>query len=160
MTLKSFEARHFQAKTTAMIDHANSIIAEYQARGFTLTLRQLFYQFVARSLIDNKPSEYKRLGDVIKNGRRCGLIDWEAIEDRTRNMRAAPVMGQPGGDRSRGCRAISRRPVGQDFRLEVWIEKDALLGVIEGVCDEYRLPYFACRGNNSESEQYKAGQAF
>ena len=86
MTLESFEARHFQAKTAAMIDHANSIIAEYQARGFALTLRQLYYQFVARSLIDNKQSDHKRLGDVIKNGRRCGLIDWEAIEDRTRNL--------------------------------------------------------------------------
>ncbi len=49
---------------------------------------------------------------------------------------------------------------GQDFSFEVWIEKDALLGVIEGVCDEYRVPYFACRGNNSESEQYKAGKQF
>jgi len=49
---------------------------------------------------------------------------------------------------------------GQTFRPEVWIEKDALLGVIEGVCGEYRLPYFACRGNNSESEQYKAGKRF
>jgi hypothetical protein len=48
----------------------------------------------------------------------------------------------------------------QDFRPEVWIEKDALLGVIENVCDEFRLPYFACRGNNSESEQYKAGKRF
>jgi hypothetical protein len=53
-------------------------------RGFTLTLRQLFYQFVARSLIDDRQSEYKRLGHVINNGRRCRLIDWDAIEDRGR----------------------------------------------------------------------------
>jgi hypothetical protein len=32
-----------------------------------------------------------------------------------------------------------------------------LLGVIEGVCEEFRVPYFACRGNNSQSEQYRAG---
>ena len=86
MALKSFDARQFQAKTAAMINHANSIIAEYQARGFTPTLRQVFYQFVVRSPIDNEQSEYKRLGVVIKNGRRGGLIDWDAIEDRTRNL--------------------------------------------------------------------------
>jgi len=161
MTLESFEARHFQAKTAAMIDHANSIIAEYQARGFTLTLRQLYYQFVARSLIDNKQSEYKRLGDVIKNGRRSGLIDWEAIEDRTRNMREHPSWNRPAGIVAAAAEQY-REDLwrGQDFRPEVWIEKDALLGVIERVCDEYRLPYFACRGNNSESEQYKAGKRF
>jgi hypothetical protein len=48
----------------------------------------------------------------------------------------------------------------QVYRPEVWIEKDALLGVIEPVCREWRVPYFACRGNNSESEQYKAGKRF
>ena len=161
MTLELFEARRFQAKTAAMIDHANSIIAEYQARGFTLTLRQLYYQFVARSLIDNKQSEYKRLGDVIKNGRRCGLIDWDAIEDRTRNMRRRPSWDSPAEIVAAAAEQY-REDLwrGQDFRLEVWIEKDALLGVIERVCDEYRVPYFACRGNNSESEQYKAGKRF
>ncbi len=155
MTLESFEARHFQAKTAAMIDHANSIIAEYQARGFTLTLRQLYYQFVARSLIDNKQSEYKRLGDVIKNGRRAGLIDWEAIEDRTRNMRDHPSWDSPAGLVAAAAEQYREDLwLGQDFRLEVWIEKDALLGVIERVCDDYRVPYFACRGNNSDAEKF------
>ena len=45
----------------------------------------------------------------------------------------------------------------QDCRLEVWVEKAALLGVIAPICDEYRVPYFAHIGNNSQSEQYKAG---
>jgi hypothetical protein len=39
------------------------------------------YQFVSRALIPNTQQDYKRLGDVVKNGRRAGLIDWEAIED-------------------------------------------------------------------------------
>jgi hypothetical protein len=49
---------------------------------------------------------------------------------------------------------------GQRWRPEVWIEKDALVGVIEGVCAEYRVPHFPCRGNNSQSAQYKAGKRF
>jgi hypothetical protein len=161
MSREKFESVRLQAKTSKLIEHASSIIAEYQARGFTLTLRQLYYQFVARGLIDNSQAEYKRLGVVIKNGRRAGLIDWEAIEDRTRNVRASASWGSPAeiisavADQYR--EDIWQR---QEFRPEVWIEKDALIGVIEGVCDEYRLPYFACRGNNSESEQYKAGKRF
>jgi hypothetical protein len=158
VTCELFEARRFHEKTAAIIDRANEIIAEYQALGFILTLRQLFYQFVSRALIENRQSEYKRLGDIVKNGRRAGL---EAIEDRTRNMRGSPSWDSPEvivaavADQYR--EDLWR---GQPFRPEVWIEKDALLGVIEGVCDEYRLPYFACRGNNSESEQYKAGKRF
>ena len=161
MALESFETRRFQEKTSAIIDHANKIIAEYHLRGFVLTLRQLFYQFVSRALIPNTQQDYKRLGDVIKNGRRAGLIDWEAIEDRTRNVRRSPSWDSPVNIIA-SCADQYREDIwqGQAYRPEVWIEKDALLGVIEGVCDEFRLPYFACRGNNSESEQYKAGKRF
>ena len=47
--------------TVETVDQANSIIAEYQAQGFRLTLRQLFYQFVSRELIENSQREYNRL---------------------------------------------------------------------------------------------------
>ena len=144
-----------------MIGQANRIIAEYQALGFVLTLRQLYYQFVSRAAIANTLAEYKRLGTIIRSGRRAGLIDWDAIEDRTRNVRRLPSWSNP----SEIIEAVSRQYredlwAGQYFRPEVWIEKDALLGVIENVCEEFRVPYFACRGNNSESEQYKAGKRF
>jgi len=46
----------------------------------------------------------------------------------------------------------------QDFRLEVWIEKDALVGVIAGICKELDVAYFSCRGYASASEVWRAGQ--
>lgn len=149
------------AATLNVVEQANTIIDEYQAQGFLLTLRQLFYQFVARGLLENLFAQYKRLGGIIRNARDAGLIDWDAIEDRTRNVRRLPSWSNP----SEIIDVVAgqyREDVwaGQHFRPEVWIEKDALLGVIENVCEEYRVPYFACRGNNSESEQYKAGKRF
>jgi len=48
----------------------------------------------------------------------------------------------------------------QERRCEVWIEKEALAGVIEGVCRELDCPYFACRGYVSQSEQWRAGVRF
>ena len=161
MPTEAFELPKLQAKTLAMIGQANRIIAEYQALGFVLTLRQLYYQFVSRAAIANTLAEYKRLGTIIRSGRRAGLIDWDAIEDRTRNVRRLSSWSNP----SEIIEAVSRQYredlwAGQYFRPEVWIEKDALLGVIENVCEEFRVPYFACRGNNSESEQYKAGRRF
>jgi hypothetical protein len=161
MSREAFENIKLRPKSLALIEQANAIIVEYQARGFTLTLRQLYYQFVARALIDNTQSEYKRLGVAVKNGRRAGLIDWDAIEDRTRNVHRLPAWRDP-SEIIEDCAHQYSEDIwnGQNFRPEVWIEKDALLGVIETVCGEYRLPYFACRGNNSESEQYKAGKRF
>jgi hypothetical protein len=42
----------------------------------------------------------------------------------------------------------------------VWIEKEALTNVIENVCTEYRVPFFAPHGNNSLTLQYWAGKRF
>jgi len=46
----------------------------------------------------------------------------------------------------------------QENYVTVFIEKDALIGVIEGVCTEYDVPYFSCRGYTSQSEMWTAAQ--
>jgi hypothetical protein len=50
MTREAFLPKKFHPATLAVIEHANEIIAEYERGGFSLTLRQLYYQFVARRL--------------------------------------------------------------------------------------------------------------
>jgi hypothetical protein len=69
-----------------VVEQANTIITEYLVQEFWLTLRQLFDQFVARSLLENNFKQYKRLGNVIRNARDGGLVDRDAIEDRTREV--------------------------------------------------------------------------
>lgn len=156
-----FVPKNFKAGSLAIIDQANVIIKDYQAQGFTLTLRQLYYQFVARDLIENKQTEYKRLGSIVSDARLAGLIDWDAIEDRTRFLRGFNTFEDPAGLISD---AASRYKEDlwetQEFRPEVWIEKDALIGVIEPACNSLRVNYFACRGYASQSEHYSAGQRF
>ena len=151
----------FRGSSLAMITVANSIIAEYQRMGFTLTLRQLYYQFVSREIIANKQSEYKRLGEIVSKGRLAGLIDWDAIEDRTRNLRSLPSWDDP-EDIMASTVSRYREPLweAQSWAPEVWIEKDALLGVIEPACNRNRVPFFACRGYVSQSETYGAGKRF
>lgn len=143
------------AKRLAVIAQANKIIAEYQAQGFQLTLRQLYYQFVARDLIANTMKEYNVLGSTINDGRLCGLIDWHAIEDRTRNVRSVAHWTTPGSImRSAAASFAIDKWATQPIRIEVWIEKDALAGLVEGVCSELDVPYFSCRGYTSQSEMW------
>jgi hypothetical protein len=161
MAKERFIEGSFRKATLAVIDQANAIIGEFTAQGFVLTLRQLYYQFVSRDLIENKQAEYKRLGVIIKNGRRAGLIDWSAIEDRTRTVHTHPSWDDPAEIISTAADQYRSDPwEDQAYRPEVWIEKDALLGVIESICRRWRVPYFACRGNNSETMQYQAGKRF
>ncbi len=143
----------------AIIQKANEIIANYQGQGYDLTLRQLYYQFVARDILPNKQSEYKKLGDVLLEGRMAGLIDWSAIVDRTRNLKSLPHWESP-SDIVQACSTQFRVDLweGQPFRVEVWIEKDALVGVIERVCQRFDVPFFSCRGYTSVSEIWGAAQ--
>jgi hypothetical protein len=147
------------ADRLAVVEQANRIIAEYEAQGFDLTLRQLYYQFVSRDLIANKQSEYKRLGDIVNDGRMAGLIDWNSITDRTRNLRSLSHWDDP-ADIIKAAEQNFRidKWATQEFRPEVWIEKDALVGILESVCPALDVPYFSCRGYTSQSEMWGAAQ--
>lgn len=141
------------------IDKANEIIAEYRRQGFDLTLRQLYYQFVARGLIPNKDTEYKKLGSTINDGRLAGLIDWNSIVDRTRNLRGLSHWESPSSIVEACAKQYHREKwETQPYYIEVWIEKDALVGVLEGICNELDLSYFSCRGYTSQSEMWVAAQ--
>lgn len=143
----------------AVVNIANKIIAEYQEAGYDLTLRQLYYQFVARSLIPNRDSEYKRLGGIIADARLAGMIDWNAITDRTRFLRRNSHWDNPADIIESAASSYARdKWAPQQYRVEVWIEKDALVGVVAQVCDKLDVPYFSCRGYTSASEMWVASQ--
>lgn len=154
-----FVPKKFNKSSRIVIEQANVIIAEYQAAGFDLTLRQLYYQFVARGLIPNSQKSYKRIGSIVSDGRKAGLISWAAIEDRTRYLRRPATWESPSSI-VQACADQFKIDLwdGQDRRAEVWIEKDALVGVIEPVCEELRVPCFSCRGYASDSALFEAGR--
>ena len=131
-----------QAAAEAAVNHANAIIGEYARQGFKLTLRQLYYQFVARDLLNaNTQTEYKRIGRTVRNARDAGLIDWSAIEDRTREVNTHSSWESPADIIKTAASSYRENPwLGQRYRPEVWIEKEALLGVIEGVCTDCAFP--------------------
>jgi hypothetical protein len=154
-----YQSIHFSATSRAAIHAANTILQEYVVRGLIVTLRQLYYQFVARALLPNRQSEYKRLGSIINDARLAGLIDWDHLQDRTRNLTRLSHWEHPGGVIETAAQSYHRDLwAGQENYVEVWIEKDALVGVIEGVSEEYDAPYFSCRGYTSQSEMWSAGQ--
>ena len=161
MARQMYVEKRFSVEHTTIIAQANTIIADYQSQGYTLTLRQLYYQFVSRAFIPNTLQSYKRLGSIINDGRLAGRIDWDAIEDRTRNLQSVGHWTSP-GQIIRACANQYRvdRWKGQNWRPEVWIEKEALAGVIEGICRELDVSYFSCRGYTSQSEMRSAAERF
>jgi len=159
MTFRAYIEKRFGAEALERIKMANAIIEEYQAKGYSLTLRQRYYQHVARGLIENNLKSYSRLGGLINDGRLAGLISWSAIEDRTRNL-----MGLPSYTSSaamlRGVQSQFRLDLWEDqpWRPEVWVEKEALADVVGQICAKLRVDFFPCRGYVSQSEQWRAGR--
>ena len=142
-----------------LVQQVNAIIAEYQAEGYSLTLRQVYYQLVSRDIIPNKVQAYKNLGDLISKGRRAGLIDWNAIVDRTRGLRKLSSWESPHQIvESAAAQFRTDWWARQGDYVEVWFEKDALMGVFERAANTMRVPFFSCRGYTSDSEVWAAAQ--
>jgi len=133
------------------------IIEQYQDDGFSLTLRQLYYQMVARDLIPNTEKSYKRIGSIVSRGRRAGLIDWDAIEDRGR-VPDVPQDFRNKADLVRRFIPAYRldRWEAQESCAEVWVEKQALVGVLEPITDPLHVTLMANRGYSSSSAMYEA----
>ncbi len=150
MAKRLYRGKNFRPEARALIAHANRIIGEYQAQGLTVTLRQLYYQFVSQDLLPNKQENYKRLGDIINDARLAGLVDWEAIEDVGRYIRENPHWESP-NDILDVCSRQFRYDTWADqpVRPEVWVEKDALIGIIAQAAKEEDCVGFSCKGYTS-----------
>lgn len=139
------------------LETINKIIEEYQARGYKLTLRQLYYQLVSRDIIPNSLTEYQKLSGVLKDGRMMGIVDWNAIEDRIRVPRI-PYCAS--GVYESLCTIADAhridRQSDQDSYIEVWAEKDALSGILYRITHEYHVNLMINRGYSSCTAMYDA----
>jgi len=144
MAKTEYEERRFAAKTRRVIDQANEIMDEY---GGGMTIRQLHYQFVARDLYENTQRNYKRLGDILRNARMGGLVDWDHIEDRTRGLYGKTTSSGPEAAIDRATWSYYEDVWDtQPVRIEVWIEKNALTGVIQPTTGRHRVDHFPTIG--------------
>ncbi len=155
----AYKETDFAATSLALIEQVNDIIDTYRAQGYDLTLRQVYYQMVARGIVPNTERSYKNLGELISNARLAGMIDWDAIEDRTRNLRLNSHWTSPGDIMNSAARSYALdKWADQENYIECWVEKEALAGVVGQICTQLDVPFFACKGYVSQSEMWGAAQ--
>lgn len=156
---EKFIEKNFSKASLLDISRANRIIAEYQAQGYRLTVRQLYYQMVSRDMIPNNEKSYKRIVNLISDGRQAGLIDWSMIEDRGRVLRVNSHWDKPADIlRSAAYSYAIDKWADQSWHVEVMVEKDALSGVVGPVCRQLDIAYTANKGYSSSSAMYEAGK--
>lgn len=159
MPYLAYEKWRPSAATRIIINQAEDIATTYGNMGYSLTLRQLYYRFVASDLIPNNQQSYNRLGNIVSKARMAGLIDWDHIEDRTRVHQEPSTWNNP-AEIMRSAEYSYAEDLWrtQPFRPEIWVEKDALVDVIGQAADKRHAPYFSCRGYTSQSSMWRAGQ--
>lgn len=142
-----YTEQRFSPATAQLLYQVNDIIDDYQEQGFRLTVRQLYYQLVAAAIVPNTLQSYKRVASIINDGKHAGVVDWDAIEDRTREF--ARQQRWNGGAQILQAAIDSYHQdmwVHQDHRVFVIVEKEALVGVLEPTCRKFDVPLLAARG--------------
>lgn len=158
---EQFKTKAFQEKALSTIKICNEIINEYIEDGLRLTLRQLYYQLVTKNEITNEEKSYKNLSSLISDARLAGLVDWNAIEDRVRQ----PKIQSEFTDLSELVETAIQsyrlpRWKGQEYYAELWVEKDALAGVLSPLAREYHVTLMVNRGYSSQSAMYESAHRF
>jgi len=123
------------------------------------TVRQLYYAVTVAGGVQKTEAGYRQVQRQVLEMRRAGLIDYDLIADNTRWVRRAPVY-----DTLEDWVDESLRKLHIDLwrdaeqRVEVWIEKDALAGVLVGVTSKWHVPLYVTRGYASETFAYEAAE--
>jgi hypothetical protein len=153
--IERFRNTNFRPDSRAKIDKMVEIVDEYQNQGLRLTARQLYYQFVSRDLIANTPAEYKKLTCLLADARYAGLVDWDAIEDRGRQPETPSEWKDIQALVESAVRAYRLpRWAGQERYVELWVEKQALAGVLAPLANEFHVTLMVNKGYSSASAMY------
>lgn len=142
----------FRKPALELIRICDNIVTEYTKQGFRLTVRQVYYQLVARGHVENTVRSYQNVQSLLNQARLVGLIDWDAIEDRTRGVleRGHWISG---GHILQSCAHSYHEDLWEEqpYRVFVVVEKEALAGVLESICQQYDVPLLPARGYPSAS---------
>jgi len=146
-------------ETADRVAQCDAIVNEYMEQGYKLTLRQLYYQFVARGLVPNTERSYKNLGSIVSKARLAGMLDWDAIEDRGRQPNT-PSEWDSVADLVEAALSQFRLPRwgGQPNYAELWVEKEALAGVLEPIAERYHATLMVNKGYSSSSAMYESAK--
>jgi len=147
-----------QKQSLELLEQVKKIIESYD---FALTLRQIYYQLVAKQIIPNQQKYYMKLSRLCVIGRDEGILPEDAFADRLRQVdKLASYIDL--ADFMTTVRRAYRKDkwADQDAYIEIWTEKDALRGVITPVTYAYDVALLIVRGQVSRTAIYESYERF
>jgi hypothetical protein len=123
------------------------------------TVRQVYYQADVHKIVGKTDSDYDKVQTMLTDLRRDGTVPYEWIKDEGRFVRQ-PYTVEGVIEALNETRLQHRKGPWQfvDGYVQIWIEKNALLGVVEPVTREYDVPLMSAVGYSSISFLHKSAQ--
>jgi hypothetical protein len=148
-------------RTKADITRIKDAILEALDEDHPMTVRQLFYRLVSAGVIDKTETEYKTtVGRLTREMRRAREIPFDWLADNTRWMRKPTSYSSVKDMLIQGAQSYRRDLwADHDAYVEVWLEKDALAGVMYEVTESWDVPLMVTRGYPSLSYLHAAAEA-
>jgi hypothetical protein len=145
------------AEKIELVQAIIQITNRYMNQGDVLSLRQLYYQLVAAEIIPNHDKVYKKIGEIKDDCCYCGLLDWDAFEDRGRKP-FLPYYNEDIQDAINDAVSHFRldRQRNQNVHVEIWSEKDAISSILSSVTSKYHVRLVVNKGYISSSAIYAA----
>jgi len=124
-----------------------------------MTVRQCFYQATVRNLVDKSEAGYDKVQTDLVVMRRSGALPYDWLADNTRWQRK-PTTYASINDALKETARFYRKALWTSAAtyVEVWLEKDALSGVIYPITSLYDVPLMVARGYASLSFLHGAAE--
>ncbi len=124
-----------------------------------MTVRQVYYQCTVKGIVPKTDAGYVKVQKQLTVMRRMGSIPYHWIADSSRYA-IRPDVHANATDALQRMQQYYRRDLWQTqaFHVEVWVEKKALIGVLDPICNEFGVTLYPCGGYSSISFAYEAAQ--
>jgi hypothetical protein len=145
--------------TKAEVKRRRNRLFEIILAMWPMTVRQVFYQAAVRGIVEKSEAGYAKVQTDLVQMRRAGDLRYDWLADNTRLQRKPRTFGdikQALDSTARFYRKALWADV--DAYVEVWLEKDALSGVVYPITSLYDVPLMVARGYASLSFLHSAAE--
>ncbi|GJE14442.1 hypothetical protein FOHLNKBM_5517 [Methylobacterium longum] len=146
-TYEACPTKRVRRSKTAVAD-IKQVIYDIAAADHPMTVRQVFYQLVNRDVIEKSEAEYQQtVVRLLTSMRVSGELPFEWIVDHSRRRRLTQTytsMTEAVEDTARFYRKSALRE--SPAYIEIWVEKDALSGIMWDATSIYDVPLLSSKG--------------
>lgn len=143
--------------TKAQVGDRRSSLRDIIAEQRPMTVRQVFYQATVLNLVEKTEAGYTKVQTDLVKMRQDGSLPYSWIADNTRWQRRPRTFSSV-QDALDDTARFYRKSLwaDADAYVEIWLEKDALAGVVMPVTSQYDVPLMVARGYASLSFLHSA----